>query len=434
LAINFGAHFQEENSMSRDSTFIANIDSGDGSTNMDPFIQWLLAVIYKLEVWVTQLLNTSALDLIVSPYLANIGQKCKRQIQSKEHIVCSIPITAVTRAPTQEDTCNCGIYSLITTRAAFLGDQNHHVRWNKVHNAHALWTLVLKPFWELPKKQRRVRLEELITKFRFNFYTLLREQLRGLTKRRPYRDRPYSSLSPLATAPSTRAVANDTDMAANEITPADNNTMSSDPDSDDVDDEGGKYITASVQADKPFAGMFSTHLKEKATRSAMVSKQTRLQRGRWREKSAEMMCKERQEYFKVKHQQVDEKALMSTQPQREAKMETKRKNREWSENSKVIKGIFRKPAKLLQKEKKQVAQLLDEKFSQNEPAGETPDKSVSQISHLKYVPPLKRAFTAKERNVRRKSGLINKGYEMHLSAYYQGLTIDKKGNRTWSTS
>jgi hypothetical protein len=38
-----------------------------------------------------------------------------------------------------------------------------------------------------------------------------------------------------------------------------------------------------------------------------------LQRGRWREKSAEMMCKERQEYFKVKHQQVDEKALMSTQ-------------------------------------------------------------------------------------------------------------------------
>jgi hypothetical protein len=52
---------------------------------------------------------------------------------------------------------------------------------------------------------------------------------------------------------------------------------------------------------------------------------------------------------------------------------------------------------------------------------------VSQISHLKYVPPLKRAFTAKERNVRRKSGLINKGYEMHVSAYYQGLTFNKKG-------
>jgi hypothetical protein len=81
----------------------------------------------------------------------------------------------------------------------------------------------------------------------------------------------------------------------------------------------------------------------------------------------------------------------------------------------------------LQKEKKQVAQLLDEKFPPNEATGETPDKSVSQISHLKYSPPLKRAFTAKERNVRRKAGLINKGYEMHVSAYYQGLTFDKKG-------
>jgi hypothetical protein len=90
-------------------------------------------------------------------------------------------------------------------------------------------------------------------------------------------------------------------------------------------------------------------------------------------------------------------------------------------------GPFRKPAKLLQKEKKQVAQLLDEKFPPSETTGETPDKSVSQISHLKYIPPLKRAFTAKERNVRRKAGLINKGYKMHVSAYYQGLTFDKQG-------
>jgi hypothetical protein len=226
-------------------------------------------------------LNTSALDLIESPYLAKIGRKRKRQIQSKKHIVCSIPISRVTRAPTQEDTRNCGIHSLINARAAFLGDRNHHVRWNKVHHAHALWTLVLKPFWELPKKQRRVRLEERITKFRFNFYKLLQEQSRGLTKWKSYRDRPSSSLSPLATAPSTGAVANDTDTAANEITPADNNTMSSDPDSDDGDGEGGKDITASEEADKSFAGMFSTHLKEKATRSARVSKQTQLQRGRW---------------------------------------------------------------------------------------------------------------------------------------------------------
>jgi hypothetical protein len=140
-----------------------------------------------------------------------------------------------------------------------------------------------------------------------------------------------------------------------------------------------------------------------------------------------MTYEERQEYFKAKHQQVEETALMSTQPEFEAKMETKRKNREWSENSKVIVGIFRKPAKLLQKEKKQVAQLLDEKFPPNETTGETPDKLVSQISRLKYIPPLKRACTAKERNVRRKAGLINKSYEMHVSAYYQGLTFNKKG-------
>jgi hypothetical protein len=99
----------------------------------------------------------------------------------------------------------------------------------------------------------------------------------------------------------------------------------------------------------------------------------------------------------------------------------------------VIEGIFRKPAKLLQKEKKQVAQLLDEKFPPSETTEEMPDKLVSQISHLKYIPPLKRAFTAKERNVRRKAGLINKGYKMHISAYYQGLTFDRE-NRTWSTS
>jgi hypothetical protein len=35
-----------------------------------------------------------------------------------------------------------------------------------------------------------------------------------------------------------------------------------------------------------------------------------------------MTYEERQKYFKVKHQQVDEKALMSTQPEREAKMKT----------------------------------------------------------------------------------------------------------------
>jgi hypothetical protein len=126
LAINFGARFCEGNSTNRDSTFIAKIDSGNGQDDMNPFIEWFLA--YKLEVWVTQFLNTPALSLIKSPNLANIGRKCKRQIQLEEHTVCSIPISRVTGAPTQVDTRNCGIYSLLNTRAAFLSDLNHHVR------------------------------------------------------------------------------------------------------------------------------------------------------------------------------------------------------------------------------------------------------------------------------------------------------------------
>jgi hypothetical protein len=36
----------------------------------------------------------------------------------------------------------------------------------------------------------------------------------------------------------------------------------------------------------------------------------------------------------VKHKQRDEKAFMSSQPEREAKMEKKRKNREWNKTSK----------------------------------------------------------------------------------------------------
>jgi hypothetical protein len=74
LAVDFGAHSQEENSTNRDSTFIANINSGDGSANMNPFIQWLFAVMYELEVWVAQFLKTSALSLIERPYLAKIGR------------------------------------------------------------------------------------------------------------------------------------------------------------------------------------------------------------------------------------------------------------------------------------------------------------------------------------------------------------------------
>jgi hypothetical protein len=119
---------------------------------MDPFIQWLLAITYKLEVWVMQFLNTPAMGLIERPFLASIARIYKTEINLKEHTVYSIPIFCVTQAPSQEDSCNCGIYALLNTRAAYLADLHHHVNWNKVHNESLLWSLVLKPFWELPKK------------------------------------------------------------------------------------------------------------------------------------------------------------------------------------------------------------------------------------------------------------------------------------------
>ena len=59
--------------------------------------------------------------------------------------------------------------------------------------------------------------------------------------------------------------------------------------------------------------------------------------------------------------------------------------------------------------------------------GEVKDKHVSEISHLKYVPKERRAFTLAERRARRKVGQPAKGFEMHLSAYYQGLAINEKG-------
>jgi hypothetical protein len=72
-----------------------------------------------------------------------------------------------------------------------------------------------------------------------------------------------------------------------------------------------------------------------------------------------------------------------------------------------MEGIFQKPAKRLQKEKRQVVQILDEKFPLTETTGETKDKLVSQISHLKYIPPQMRAFASKERSARHKAVLIN---------------------------
>jgi hypothetical protein len=276
-----------------------------------------------------------------------------------------------------------------------------------------------------------------------------------------------SSISSPAGDLSSNLSADDTTLEAIKITPqtndeADENTGSSDPDSVEGNDECEKEITPTEHADKLFAGMFSTQLKDKAARSERDSRQNQLQRGLWRtnsegitykgrqeyfkvqhiwkeeialmstqpERKEGMTYKGRQEYFKVQHIWKEEIALMSTQPERKAKMEKKRKEREWKDNLQVIEDIFLKPAKLLQKEKKQVLQMiLDDKFPITDTAGETKEKLVSQISHLKYIPPQMRSFASTERLARRKASLLIKGYTMHVSAYFQGLTIDTKGKQ-----
>jgi hypothetical protein len=109
LAVNFGAHFKEGSPADREPSFIANLDSFGGGESMNKFVYWLLLVIYEIEVWVTQFLNTPSGVVIVNPKLADIGHKCKREARSLDHRVCEIPIQHVPQIPQQSDGYNCGI-------------------------------------------------------------------------------------------------------------------------------------------------------------------------------------------------------------------------------------------------------------------------------------------------------------------------------------
>ena len=71
----------------------------------------------------------------------------------------------------------------------------------------------------------------------------------------------------------------------------------------------------------------------------------------------------------------------------------------------MIEGIYRKPKKISKKDKNNVNQILDKKFPITDITGETKDKSVSQISHLKYFPSQSRAFTSIEIAAQKKAGL-----------------------------
>jgi hypothetical protein len=131
------------------------------------------------------------------------------------HIAC---YTSTNSRPIQDDSCNCGMYSLLDTRVTFLADLHHHVKWNKVHNVHLLWSLVLRPFCEKKCKHVRARLEECITKFCSNYYILLRDQSGGPTLWNQSRgDLSSSSTSSLASALSNNLAAVDTNTEAIEI-------------------------------------------------------------------------------------------------------------------------------------------------------------------------------------------------------------------------
>jgi hypothetical protein len=136
--------------------------------------------------------------------------------------------------------------------------------------------------------------------------------LKGLTKWKVYRgDPPSSSISSLAPAPLNKLSAVDTNMEAIKITPqtndeVDNTIFSSEPDSDKEDEEGGREMTSIQHADMSIAGMFSTQLNDKAAQAATDSKENRLQRGCWQKKSEGMTYKERQEYFRLMHKQMED--------------------------------------------------------------------------------------------------------------------------------
>ena len=175
MAVNFGAYFKSGSDTEKEPSFIANLDSISGGSSMNSFVYWLLSVIYEIEVWVTQFLNTPIGVFVTNPELAAIGRKCKTDAKSLSHRVCGIPIQHVQQIPRQQDQHNCGVFSVLNTRAGFLANVNHHVSWPRVTNIDRLWQLVLKPFWQLPANREQVqpRVNERVQKFRNSLVTLL---------------------------------------------------------------------------------------------------------------------------------------------------------------------------------------------------------------------------------------------------------------------
>jgi hypothetical protein len=187
----------------------------------------------------------------------------------------------------------------------------------------------------------------------------LRKQSRG--------NHPSSSLSCLASAPSNNVSAIDTITKAIKITPQTNDEADdsiSTSDSEDSNKDNGKCgsdIAKPEYPDNTFGGLISSQLKDKAAQLAKDSKQKRLQRAYWRNNSQEgMTYGEHQGYLKRKHTpRIDEKANMATLlPEGEAKMDKKRKDREWKEKSEVIEAIFENLRNFCKRRRKKLVKFM----------------------------------------------------------------------------
>jgi hypothetical protein len=189
-------------------------------------------------------------------------------------------------------------------------------------------------------------------------------------------------------------------------------------------------LETKIYPDMTKDGKFFYQLQEKAKLRAQQTKRRRLRCARWLRQSEGMSYDNRQAFFKKKHEKREAKQLEANRPQLEAKAELKRKNSEWKDKAQEISDVFCKRTKLVQKDKKQVMKLLEEQFPDEEIIDEPKDTHVTEISHLKYVPPLDRDFTLAEKRKRHKYGQETKGYKMHVSPYFQGLSKKRKGEST----
>jgi hypothetical protein len=181
LVVNFGAHFQEGGNDDKAPCFIGNCDSLGGGRAMNTVVYFILSVMYEIEVWVAKLLNVGENFTIPNLDLVELGRKCKRSANDRQHHICKIPVLNVPQAISQNDGYNCGLFGIMNTKAAFLADTLHYVSWPLITNVEMLGKLVIKPFWDLPndREQASQRVNDRVAKFRFMLIAMILDEVRG---------------------------------------------------------------------------------------------------------------------------------------------------------------------------------------------------------------------------------------------------------------